>query len=266
MISFRQDLVRNSLNQALRLPKFSMALQPIVSMRSKEVFAYEALCRGDEGESYAELAARFSTRLLSCFDRLCTAKALKLAAKLGITRGGVKISLNMRPTTDAAAQDARYVARAARHYGIAADSIILELTEDARVSCDDLQCILKKHHMAGMATALDDFGAGYAGLNLLASCHPEVVKIDRELIQGVDTSESRQTIVHGFVEVCRKLGAEVIAEGVETREECETLQRLGIDLMQGYLFAKPAVGCAPVPRMDFVKEERQMTMLPSLVF
>ncbi len=261
------DSSSDSLNKAIRFPRFSMALQPIVSLRSKEVFAYEALCRGERGENYPELAARFHARLVGSFDRLCTASALKLAAMLGVTGTGVKISLNMRPSNDDASLNVRYVERAAQHYGIAADAILLELTEDTRISCDDLHCILKKHHTAGMATAIDDFGAGYSGLNLLASCHPEIVKIDRALIHGIDTSEVRQTIVHGFVDVCRKLGSEVIAEGVETREECETLQRMGIDLMQGYLFARPMVGCAPVPRMDFAPEAMKMpAMIPEMVF
>jgi EAL domain-containing protein (putative c-di-GMP-specific phosphodiesterase class I) len=88
-------------------------------------------------------------------------------------------------------------------------------------------------------SAIDDFGAGFAGLNLLADFQPDIIKLDMELIRGIDQSRTRQAIVRGTVGICAELGIKVIAEGVETPDECSALQDLGISLLQGYLFSKP---------------------------
>lgn len=92
----------------------------------------------------------------------------------------------------------------------------------------------------GFKTALDDFGAGYAGLNLLASLQPDIIKIDMNLIRDIDTSKSRQAIVKAVTRMCEELNVTVLAEGVETWSERDFLVDLGIDLFQGYLFCKPA--------------------------
>jgi len=265
MFWFRRDLFRNKFNETIRFPQVCIALQPIVSLKTKQVYAYEALCRGVNGENYPQLAAKCGPRGTGALDRVCAAKALQLAAKLGVTRTGAKLSLNMRPSTDGDALNIRYIARAAQHFGIQMQDIIVELTEENKVSSDELRAILRRHQMAGVATAIDDFGAGYAGLNLMAVCPPDMLKIDRELVHGIDSSEVRQTIVNGFVAVCHKLGSKVVVEGVETVAEYETLRDIGIDLMQGNLFAAPGLECAPVPVMEFGRDIAQMpSMVPAI--
>jgi len=108
-----------------------------------------------------------------------------------------------------------------------------------------VQRIIAEYRKQGFATALDDFGAGYAGLNLLASFQPDFIKLDMELIRGIATSPARQTIVAGVIMMARQLGVAVIAEGVETEAELTALRAAGIQLFQGYLFAKPAVASLP---------------------
>ena len=92
---------------------------------------------------------------------------------------------------------------------------------------------------ASAFTAIDDFGAGFAGLNLLADFQPDIIKLDMDLIRGIDQSRPRQAIVRGTVAMCEELGIQVIGEGVETADECSALHDLGIHLMQGYLFSRP---------------------------
>ena len=92
----------------------------------------------------------------------------------------------------------------------------------------------------GFKTALDDFGAGYAGLNLLASFQPDIIKIDMELIRNIDASKSRQAIVKAVTRMCEELEVVVVAEGVETQSERDALLNFGINLFQGYFFCKPA--------------------------
>ena len=94
--------------------------------------------------------------------------------------------------------------------------------------------ILREYKRIGFKTAIDDFGAGFAGLNLLADFQPDIVKLDMALIRGIDQSKPRRAIVAGVVAMCRELDIAVIAEGIESADEARCLADLGIHLMQGY--------------------------------
>ncbi len=100
--------------------------------------------------------------------------------------------------------------------------------------------IFREYRRFGFSTAIDDFGAGYAGLNLLAEFQPDIVKIDMELVRDVDSSRAKQAIVRGIVSICAALDVRVLAEGIETPAERDFLRGTGIELMQGYLFCRPA--------------------------
>jgi EAL domain-containing protein (putative c-di-GMP-specific phosphodiesterase class I) len=128
----------------------------------------------------------------------------------------------------------------ARVHGFPLERIVFEVTEGGRV--DDgpwLAEIPREYKRWGLLTAIDDFGAGYAGLTLLASFQPDIVKLDMELVRGIDRSRPKQAIVRGLVQMCRELRITVIGEGVETSLERDLLRELGIVLMQGYLFSRP---------------------------
>ena len=91
----------------------------------------------------------------------------------------------------------------------------------------------------GFRIAIDDLGAGYAGLTSFTLLEPDVVKLDMELVRGIDTHRTKQSIVTSMVTLCHEMHVEVVAEGVETSAERDVLVDLGCDLLQGYLFAKP---------------------------
>ena len=93
--------------------------------------------------------------------------------------------------------------------------------------------------------ALDDFGAGYNGLGLLANFQPDLIKLDMHLIRGVNSSPARQAIIAGIMSIARTLDIQILAEGVETEDELMVLRSAGINLFQGYLFAKPMTGGLP---------------------
>ena len=122
-----------------------------------------------------------------------------------------------------------------------APRIVLELTErsDLAEVKDSLGRVGRLRQM-GYRIAVDDLGAGYAGLSSFAALEPEYTKFDMSLIRGIDGSPVKRRIVGSMVTLCRDLGCRVVAEGVETAEERAVLDDLGCDLMQGYLFAKPA--------------------------
>jgi EAL domain-containing protein (putative c-di-GMP-specific phosphodiesterase class I) len=149
------------------------------------------------------------------------------------------------------------VARAAKHYDVPLEAIILELTEDAKLTCEDFQNVMVLHRSLGIKTGIDDFGSGYSGLNVLATCGADMVKLDRQLIRGIDTDPKKQIIVEAFTQLCGKLGSVVVAEGVETQAEAEVLRQQGIDLMQGYYFGRPAIGTPAILRLEIGEEERQ---------
>jgi EAL domain-containing protein (putative c-di-GMP-specific phosphodiesterase class I) len=232
-----------------RFPDFQIVLQPIVDLQRQTAYAYEALCRGAHGQNYAALIAGLDPPHIPAFDKLAIARSLRLAAKFRIEERGAKIAINLGLCLNMAERDAAYVLRLAKHYGIKPASIVLELSEGVRMDPSRLAQIVDRHRAAGVLIAIDDFGAGYASLNVLATSMPDVVKIDRELIRDIESNRAKKTIVAGFAKVCRKLGVKLIAEGVETAAEFRTLHGVGIDLMQGFLFAVPAVCELPEIRL-----------------
>jgi len=144
---------------------------------------------------------------------------------------------------------------AARQHGFPIDRIIFETVEGEQVNDGKwLSDVLREYQRIGFLTAIDDFGAGFAGLNLLADFQPDIVKLDMALVRGIDQSKSRRAIVAGVTAMCRELGIRVIAEGIETGEEMRCLRDLGIHLMQGYWFGRPQfeaatpAGVIPWPR------------------
>ena len=124
---------------------------------------------------------------------------------------------------------------------------MFEFTEDERFTdTAHMARIVAEYKRQGFLTALDDFGAGYSGLNLLASFRTDLIKIDMALIRGIDTDYVRQTIVAGIVGIARALNVRVIAEGVETDAEIMVLRAAGVALFQGYRLAKPQIERFPV--------------------
>jgi EAL domain-containing protein (putative c-di-GMP-specific phosphodiesterase class I) len=122
-----------------------------------------------------------------------------------------------------------------------ASSVVLELTE--RAALDDISDIgsrITRLRSLGYRIAVDDIGAGYSGLNSLATVQPDFVKLDISLVRGLDKDVVRRRLVQLLTQLCNDLKISVVAEGVETTAERDALVDLGIDLLQGYLFARPA--------------------------
>jgi EAL domain-containing protein (putative c-di-GMP-specific phosphodiesterase class I) len=225
----------------------SMAFQPIVDVADRSIFAYEALVRGIDGAPAADMLRRVNDENRYPFDQLCRVRSVEMAAALGMTS---MLSINFMPNAVyEPSRCLRATLEAALRTGFPVERIIFETTEDERVDDAYLKQIFATYRAQGFKTAIDDFGAGYAGLNLLADFQPDIVKIDMALIRGIDRDRARQTIVGALAAVGQLLGIQVIAEGVEEAREALVLRHLGITLMQGYLFATPAFEA--LPRVDF---------------
>ncbi len=219
--------------------QFEFAFQPIVNLSTRSIYAHEALVRGPNGESAYSILSQVTDSTRYQFDQACRVKAVSSAASLKMKE---LLSINFLPNAvyrpEACIQS---TLQACRAHGFPTEQIIFEVTEGEKI--DDrphLVHIFKSYKEFGFKTAIDDFGAGYAGLNLLSEYQPHIIKIDMDLIRNVDKIPVKQSIIEGIVLICKNIGSEVVAEGIETREERDFLASTGIALMQGYFFCKPA--------------------------
>lgn len=219
--------------------QFDYAYQPIVDVASRSVYAHEALVRGPQGEGAMSVLSQVNEANRYRFDQACRVKAIKTAAQLGLAQ---RVSINFLPNAVYKPEVCiRTTLEAARTHGFPTERIIFEVTEGERVEDGPwLATILREYQRCGFLTAIDDFGAGYAGLELLADFRPDIIKLDMALVRGVDTSKSRQAITRGMVRICAELGIQIVAEGVETPGERDFFLGEGVTLMQGYLFGRPA--------------------------
>lgn len=217
---------------------FEYAYQPIVDFATRSIYAHEALVRGPHGESAASVLAQVNPDNVYRFDQACRVKAVAGAARLGMRE---LLSINFLPNAVYRPEVCiRSTFEAARMHNFPIERIIFEVTEGERVlDRAHLVNIFREYRRFGFQTAIDDFGAGYAGLNLLSEYQPDLVKIDMDLVRNVDSSRPRQAIVRAIAAMCAELGIRVLAEGIETRAERDFLAAAGIDLMQGYWFSKP---------------------------
>lgn len=219
---------------------FTMAFQPIVDVSSGAVFAHEALVRGLRGEGANTILSAVDASNRYAFDQQCRVKAIELAASLDLAGSDASLSINFLPN---AVYEPRACIRmtlaAAARTGFPIEKIIFEFTEDEKLDTRHLLNILNTYRGMGFRTAIDDFGAGYAGLDLLAKFQPDILKLDMALIRGVDSDPVKRSIVQHMLKLCDDLGILAVCEGIETRDELDTLQELGARLIQGYLLAEP---------------------------
>ncbi len=239
-------------DKAFDLP-FTMAFQPIVDIKTGATFAHEALVRGPNGEGAGSVLSQVGADNRYAFDQQCRVKAIELAAKLYDTNDQVKLSINFMPN---AVYEPRACIRltlaTAMSVGFPLDRIIFEFTEDERLDTKHVLHILRTYRDMGFKTAIDDFGAGHAGLGLLTHFQPDIVKLDMDMIRGIDSDSVRRTIVKHTLRMLEELSIVPLCEGVETEDELLVLRDLGVSLVQGYVLAKPkleglaevaAVGC-----------------------
>lgn len=227
---------------------FTMAFQPIIQCSSKTIFGYEALVRGLHNESAHSIISRVNEDNRYRFDQLCRIKAIALAAKLNIK---TMVSINFLPNAVYRPERCiRTTLEAAKEYDFPIEQIMFEFTEVEQVKDHQhIKGIVDYYRRLGFKTAIDDFGSGYSGLNLLADFQTDIAKLDMELIRNIDQDPVRQIIVRNLVAMFQELQITPLAEGIETTAELGFLRAVGIDLVQGYLFAKP--GFESLPEVDF---------------
>ena len=221
-----------------------LAVQPIVSPDSFKVVAYEALLRTRDQtlrDPGAVLSAATQLGQLPAVGRVVRARAAELMPSLP---ADTLLFINVNPID---LLDERLFQRADALSAFA-ERIVLEITERSSLEhVPDVRSRVTALKRLGYRIALDDMGAGYAGLTSFAVLQPQYVKIDMSLVRDVDQDPIKQTLIRTLVGLARDLRIDVIAEGVETAHERQCLTALGVELLQGYLFARPG---APFPVVE----------------
>ncbi|MBC8133597.1 MAG: EAL domain-containing protein [Deltaproteobacteria bacterium] len=223
-----------------------IAYQPIISWSTRTLFAYEALVRNEEP------ALRNPGDLFDAAERLGRLHELGQAIRQRVadtirdvpSTGLVFVNVHTADLHDESLfhPSSPLSKHAAR--------VVLEITERAALDqVKDLMARMAQLRAMGYRIAVDDLGAGYAGLTSFAQLEPEVVKVDMSLVRGIDCSPTKQKLLSSIIGLCRDLQIQIIAEGIETEAERDTLIRLGGDLCQGYLFAHPGRPY-PIPNMS----------------
>ncbi|WP_281166797.1 EAL domain-containing protein [Aquaspirillum serpens] len=212
-------------------------------------YAYEALVRGEQGQGAGYILSQVNDANRYRFDQACRVKAIELAAELGLHRlDNCKLSINFLPNAVyRPASCIRATLEAAKRFDFPANRLMFEVTEGEKISdASHLINIFNEYRRQGFTTAIDDFGSGYSGLNLLATFQPQVLKIDMELTRDIDQNQVKKAIVSGVLLVAQQLEITIIAEGIETEAEANTLHQMGVNYMQGYWFARPEIAALPL--------------------
>lgn len=234
----------------------AMAFQPIVDVETGHVFAYEALVRGIDGGPAVEVLAGVTPESRYAFDQQCRVAAIEGAVAAGILATDARLSINFLPNAVySPVACIQTTLKTARATGFPTDRLIFEFTEgEEMVDTDHVKNIVATYRQMGFSTAIDDFGAGHAGLGLLAKFQTDLIKLDMELIRDIDASMPRRMIVEGVLRIASGLGITVIAEGIETIAEYDALRALGVRYLQGYLLARP--GFKTLPEISVPKRDR----------
>lgn len=250
------------LDSVIRQQDITVHFQPIVHLQTRQIYGYEGLVRGPVNTVLHAPTRLFeaATRAgrLAELDLLCRRVVINRFAQLNLPG---RLFINVDPyslmhedfiegLTLEFVEEAR----------LNPSQLIIELTETHPV--DDVQLMQQAmihYRKMGFRVALDDLGAGYSGLKLWSEIRPDIVKIDRHFIQGVDQDRTKQQFVSTILKTATALGCRVITEGVETEGEYATLRKIGVEMLQGYYFCRPV----PVPPVTiasklFRKDLRQV--------
>jgi EAL domain-containing protein (putative c-di-GMP-specific phosphodiesterase class I) len=224
---------------ASAIEKMWVAAQPIVSWSGRSIFAYETLLRTDEPTLRSPLDFFDAAERLGRAAELGRIIRQRVAAQLRETPAPAHLFVNLHPADledDEIYSDDGALTPFAKQ-------VVLEITERAALDrIHELGSRVARLRTLGYRIAIDDLGAGYAGLTSFAQLEPEVVKVDMSLVRGIDSSPVKQKLVRSIISLCTELGIQLVAEGIETPAERDTLVALGGDLCQGYLFARPGRG------------------------
>jgi len=239
----------HSLEEILRNASLTPLFQPIVSHKKNKIYGYEALIRGPSDSPLHSPINLFDTASrhgqLAELDLLCREVAIKEFGRLGLDS---KLFINTIPAallqTD---YPHGYTLKFLKQAKLSPKQVVIELTEQYPIDDYSLMRDATEHYRdMGLTIAIDDLGAGYSGLRTWSEIKPDFVKLDRHFIQDIHSDKQKRQFVQSMVDIAQSIKCQVIAEGIEIREEYLALQEMPIEFGQGYYFARPS----PQPQLE----------------
>ncbi len=216
--------------------------QPIISWTTKKVYAYEILIRTTEPSLPRPLELFEAAEKLDRAQELGRGIRLAVSKAMDLLAPDQKLFVNLHPRD----LDDRSLYSSEDPLAKHAHRVVLEVSERASLDLvKDARTRIAQLRSLGYKIAMDDLGAGHAGLATFAHLEPDVVKLDMALVRGADKEPLRRKLIRSISELCRDLQMQVITEGIETAAERDAIVSAGCDLLQGYLFGRPEKVMAP---------------------
>lgn len=246
----------DELSEIIESKLINTYFQPIISADGQSIYAYEALSRGPSASILFNPINLFEQakkqQKLFALESVCRTNAIEQFTQQQLPG---KLFLNIAPETLLQPDHHRGLTlELVNNFGISPEQVVIEITEHSPTHDYELMRRAVKHYQGeGFSIALDDLGAGYSSLRLWSEVQPEFVKIDRHFITGIETNKVKREFVRSIVAIARSVKSQVIAEGIETAQEFETLCEIGMDYLQGYYFAKPS----PTPSLQIIKSAQR---------
>lgn len=238
---YSAEMVKKILDENL----FTYHFQPIISARDGSIVAYEALMRAQVEAQISPLdIIKYATHLDRLYDveRATFFNILKLVEDKKGELKNRKVFINSIPGSQLAGEEKKSLGHQLQKH---ADTVVIELTEQTEADDQALAAMKEEFSSMGIETAVDDYGTGYSNIVNLLRYMPNYVKIDRMLLSGIQDNPQKQHFVKDIVAFAHENDFQVLAEGVETMEELETVIRLGVDLIQGYYTGRPNAQILP---------------------
>lgn len=248
-----QDLIENK--------RLTSHFQPIINLGKGSIFAYEALCRTIGPNPFSNIEEIFHQAkicgMMLELDMRCRENGILQSAAQGLQEREALLFLNICPAS-LLHPDHSFGATGllAKQYGFSRHDIVLEITEQDAVSNYQLFKKAVDHYRSeGFRIAIDDFGAGYGGLKMLSVLEPDFVKIDRHFFRDPQKSSINYTLIDSIATACHRIGIDVIAEGIENADDLRVCREIGIDLIQGYLIARPSAELLSIEQLDIPAQQ-----------
>lgn len=242
LLKYKTRHLNIEFSQILETEAINMVFQPIVHLATGRILGYEALCRGpiQSPLHFPDLLFEMAkhNNKVSSLDELARKKAIEKFLPYG---ENYKLFINMTPITLKGYDFfSSSTFKCLEDNKVNPENIVLEITEQAPIDkVENFEAILNDIRSLGIKIALDDVGSGYSGLKTILKVMPDYIKIDMDLTRNIHKDNMRRNLVKGLINMCRDCNMKIIVEGIECKEELETLMDLGAYGGQGYFLQKP---------------------------
>jgi EAL domain-containing protein (putative c-di-GMP-specific phosphodiesterase class I) len=245
MINTIKNMEETDIAQMIRDGNIQACFQPVVSIARKTIVGLEGLIRGITGKpgeyvsplQLFETAERYDMTIE--LDRLCRWKTIRAFSEYYYRTTDYMLFINIDSSVIDRAAGSDYLLMQTKEYGINPERVIIEINESKVTDTDTLVDFVKRYKSYGFLIAVDDLGTGFSNLDRVSMIRPEIIKIDRQLVSNLNRILYKQEVFKGLINLANRIGALVIAEGVEQIGEVLSALEFGSHMQQGYYFSKP---------------------------